>query len=144
MSGPPGGTSPFWLSHHHPEEYGRTLRIGGVRVCARCLGTYPALFTVLALQFALSMPLMWPGDEALAVVLLLPALLDWAHGRFRPSSGSNAWRFATGVLLGIALGRTLFVHLQRPFPRALLVQAGLVTAVALPVIFATWRRRPGA
>jgi uncharacterized membrane protein len=140
----PGGPDPFWLSHHPPEEYGRTFRIGGVHVCARCLGTYPVLFAALAAQFVFRVPLAWEGDQVLAVALVLPALLDWAHGRFRPWSGTNALRLATGVLLGAGLGRTLYVHLQRPFPRALLLQMAVVTAVALPVIFATWRRRPGA
>ncbi len=144
MSGHRGGTSPFWLSHHHPEEYGRTFRICRIHVCARCLGTYPVLLSIIAVQFALAAPLSWVGDEVLAASLLLPALLDWARGRFDPSSGTNGWRFGTGVLLGISLGRVLYVHLQRPFPRALLVLMALVTAVALPVIFATWRRRPGA
>jgi hypothetical protein len=44
------------------------------------------------------------------------------------------------VLLGLALGRSLQVHVQRPLPAVLLAQAALVTAVALPVILATYRR----
>ncbi len=137
------GVAPFWLSHHPPHEYGRTFRLGGVHVCARCLGTYPVLFAVMAAQLGLAAPLTWPGDEIVAVALLVPALLDWSWGRFRPEAGSNAQRLLTGALLGVGLGRTLYVHLQAPFPRALLIQAGLVTAVALPVIFASWLRRSG-
>jgi hypothetical protein len=97
----------------------------------------------LALQFALHSPLASQADPLLAVGLLAPALADWAVGQFRPRSGSNPWRTLTGALLGISLARTLFVHLQRPFPLWLLVQAALVTAVALPVILATYRRRRG-
>lgn len=131
----------FWLSHHHPEEWNRTVVLGGVRLCARCLGTYPVLFAAIAVQFALAAPLVWRGDVALAVALLLPALVDWALGRFRPQRGSNALRFATGALLGLALGRTLYVHLVRPLPTALWVQAAVVTAVAVPVILATYGRQ---
>ena len=46
--------------------------------------------------------------------------------------------------LGLALGRSLYVHVQRPLPGVLLAQAALVTAVAVPVILATYRKpRPG-
>lgn len=130
----------FWLSHHHPEEWNRTYLFGGVRICARCLGTYPVMFAAIALQFALKAPLTWESDGVLAVGLLLPALFDWAYGRFLPHSGSNLWRTVTGVALGIALARTLYIHIQRPLPFWLLVQVGVVTAVSVPVILATYNR----
>ena len=131
---------PFWLSHHHPDEYVRTLKLGPLRVCARCLGTYPTLFAALAAQIATRAPLEWRFDGPFSLGLLLPALVDWALGRFRPKAGSNAVRLITGVLLGMALGRTLYVHLRSPFPLWLVVQAAVVTAVAVPVMFATLRR----
>ncbi|MBX5481994.1 MAG: DUF2085 domain-containing protein [Myxococcaceae bacterium] len=132
---------PFWLSHHPEAELARTYRLGGVHVCARCLGTYPVLFSAIALQIAVRAPLRWRWDGLVAVGLLLPALLDWAYGRFRPLAGSNAWRTGTGVLLGLALGRTLYVHFRSPLPLWLLVQAALVTAVAVPVIVLRLRRQ---
>jgi uncharacterized membrane protein len=135
--------SSFWLSHHRPDELNRCYAFGQVHVCARCLGTYPVLFAVFLIQFARHAPLSHPLEVPMVVVLTLPALLDWAYGRFRPEGGSNALRTATGVLLGVALGRTLFVHVQRPMPVALRVQLLLVTAVAGPVILATYRRRRG-
>ncbi len=130
----------FWLSHHHPPEYHRTVVLGGVRVCARCLGTYPTMAVVIAVQLAVRAPLAWAFDGPWAIALLLPALVDWSVGRFRPASGSNARRAATGVALGLALGRTLYIHLQRPLPLWLLVQAIVVTAVAVPVILVSYRR----
>ncbi len=130
----------FWLSHHPPEELDRTWNVGGVHVCARCLGTYPVLFAAIAVQLALHAPLEHPLDIPFALGLLAPALADWAYGRFRPHAFPNAWRTFTGVLLGLALGRTLFIHLQRPLPLPLLLQMGLVTGVATPVILATYRR----
>ncbi len=133
----------FWLSHHHDDELHRTYALGGARVCARCLGVYPVMFAGIALQIAQRAPLQWPGswDVVVAIGLLLPALIDWAVGRFRPHWGSNAVRTVTGVLLGIALARTLYVHLRDPLPPLLLAQAGLVLLVALPVLGVTWRRR---
>ena len=73
--------------------------------------------------------------------LTLPALVDWAVGRFRPAGGSNAVRTLTGVLLGVALGRSLFVHLQKPLPPVLVWQAALVAVVALPVLLMTYGGR---
>jgi uncharacterized membrane protein len=124
----------FWLSHHHEDELSRTYAFGGIRVCARCLGTYPTLLAVIAAQFAVRAPLNHRADLPIAVLLFLPALIDWAVGRFRPSSGSNLWRTGTGVLLGIALGRTLYVHFQRPLPLGLLIQMSLALLVAAPVL----------
>ncbi len=134
----------FWLSHHHPDEDNRTYVLGGVRVCARCLGTYPVMLTTLVGLFVLRAPREWRWDVPVVLGLTLPALVDWAVGRFRPASGSNALRTLTGVLLGLALGRSLQVHVQWPLPPVLLAQAALVTVVAVPVILATYRRpRPG-
>ena len=133
----------FWLSHHHDDELNRTYAFGSVRVCARCLGTDPVLFAVFFVQFALRAPLSVEHETPIVIALTLPALIDWAYGRFRPQSGSNAVRTVTGILLGLALARTLFVHVQRPLPPALLAQLALVTVVAGPVILATYRRRRG-
>ena len=128
----------FWLSHHHEEEYNRTYLLGGVRVCARCLGTYPVLLAVLVALFTVRAPLSWEWDVPVVLGLTLPALVDWAVGRFRPAGGSNAVRTLTGVLLGVALGRSLFVHFQKPLPPVLVWQAALVAVVALPVLLMTY------
>jgi uncharacterized membrane protein len=130
----------FWLSHHHPDEFDRCYDFGGIKVCARCLGTYPVLFAGIAAQFALGAPLQLPLELPLAVLAVAPALADWALGRFEPHRYSNLWRSATGILLGLGLSRSLYVHLQRPFPLMLLAQLALVTAVATPVILKTYRR----
>jgi uncharacterized membrane protein len=128
----------FWLSHHHEEEYNRTYLLGGVRVCARCLGTYPVLLAVMVALFKARAPLSWEWDVPVVLGLTLPALVDWAVGRFRPGGGSNAVRTLTGVLLGVALGRSLFIHLQKPLPPVLVWQAALVAVVALPVLLMTY------
>lgn len=131
----------FWLSHHHEDELHRTYSILGLRICARCLGTYPVLLAAIVVQARVRAPLSWRYDPHWTLLLPLPALADWAYGRFRPFAGSNAVRSATGVLLGLALGRTLYVHFLSPWPTWLLGQAALVTAVALPVILLTYGRR---
>ncbi len=130
----------FWLSHHHADEHHRTYLIGRARLCARCFGLYPLLALGLLLQFRTGAPLHWRLDTPFVLALTLPALLDWAVGRFRPHVGSNPFRSATGALLGIALARSLYVHLQSPWPTAMVLQAALVIAVALPIILKTYRR----
>jgi uncharacterized membrane protein len=112
-----------------------------LRICARCVGTYPVLAAGLVLQLALGVPLVWSGDPFWALLLPLPAVVDWAWGRFDPSRGTNLLRTFTGGLLGLALARTLFIHFQRPFPLWLLAQGALVTAVAVPVILLTYKGR---
>jgi uncharacterized membrane protein len=116
--------------------------VGPFRICARCLGTYPVLATFLAAQFSARAALAWPWDGAWAIGLLLPALVDWAIGQFKKDWGTNLLRTGTGVSLGLALGRTLYVHVQHPFPAWLLAQMALVTGVAVPVIL-TRRKRKG-
>ncbi len=133
----------FWLSHHHHDELDRCYRVGALHVCARCLGTYPVLFAALVAQFALHAPLSHPLDVLLGAGAVLPATLDWAWGRFHPHAFTNLWRTTTGVLLGLGLGRSLFIHLQQPWPQVLLAQSAVVTVVAVPVILATYLRRSG-
>ena len=100
------------------------------------------MLLALVAQVAERAPVSHPLDLPIGLALILPATVDWAVGRFKPSSGSNAWRTATGVFLGLGLARSLFIHVQRPLPLLLLAQAALVTLVGVPVILATyWRRK---
>ena len=124
----------YWLSHHPPEEFDRTWQVGRLHVCARCAGVYPVLFVALFLQFRLGAPLQLRLDGLMGVALIMPAVLDWAYGRWRPHAGSNVWRTFTGVLLGAALARSLYVHLQRPFPPILLAQLSMVGVVVVGVL----------
>ncbi len=107
-------TAAFLLAHHYPEDYGRCYAIGGRRICARCIGLYPVLLAVLASELALRMTAVQPWEPFAIGVLTLPALADWARGRFDPSSGTNPVRTLTGVLLGIALARTVYLNMVAP------------------------------
>jgi uncharacterized membrane protein len=114
--------------------------LGRTFVCARCLGLYPTLAATLLAQGVLKAPLHEGAEVWLGLALAVPATVDWAFGQFRPRAFSNPWRTFTGVLLGLSLGRSLFVHLQSPFPLLLWVQLSLVTVVAVPVILVTYLR----
>jgi len=133
-------STPFLLAHHPPEQDHRCVRVAGLHLCARCLGIYPVMFAVIGAQIACHAPLRWPNDTYLAFLLPAPALLDWIRGRFDPLSGSNLSRVASGILLGISLGRTLYLHLISPgFPLAMAQLAGVGAIVAV-VELLVWRR----
>ncbi len=97
------------------------------------------MFAALAAQFVFAFPLQHRLDIPLGVVFILPAVIDWALGRFQPHRFSNPWRTFTGALLGLGLARSLFIHVQQPFPRVLVVQGALVSVIVLPVLFVTYR-----
>jgi uncharacterized membrane protein len=130
----------FWLSHHAPEQVSRCYRFGQTFVCARCLGVYPVLVAAVLFQGVLKAPLHTEADVWLGLALAAPATADWAYGQFRPQAFSNLWRTFTGILLGVSLGRSLFIHFQAPFPALLQAQLSLVTAVAVPVILVAYLR----
>ena len=137
MTEPP--PAPFWLAHHYPEDYRRCYPIGSVRICARCAGLYPALLAGLALQIGLGATTRWPREEWIVLALTLPAVADWAIGRFDPASGTNLIRSATGILLGVALSRTIYLNMVHPANwlsvthfAGLAVIAGIVEVLARP------------
>lgn len=133
--------TPFLLSHHSPADYHRCVRVGGWHVCARCLGLYPVLFAALAAQIALRAPLSHSWDSLIAFALPLPGLIDWARGRLWPLSGSNAGRLITGVLLGLSLARTLYLHLRAPWNPTTTAQMAGFLLIAAAVELVAWRRR---
>lgn len=132
---PPRLVHTFLLAHHRREQaerclqlpLGRRLRLA---LCARCLGLYPTLFTVLALQAATRPPGLGPLDWWLCLPGLAPALLDWGLSWLGRRRGTNAMRLATGVLLGISLGRGFFLYFHDPRSEIFWVQIGLLVAGA--------------
>jgi len=125
--------TPFLLSHHDPKDYHRCVRVAGLHLCARCLGLYPTMLAVIGVQVALRAPMSLPGDLFVAFLLPLPAMVDWARGRFAPSSGTTLTRMGSGVLLGIALGRTLYLHVRQPGWWLTMAQLGVLAAIFLVV-----------
>src|SRR5689334_15596394 len=101
------------------------------------------MFAAIAIQIGLRTPKVLEQDLLVALLLPLPALVDWARGRFDPRSGSNGVRLATGALLGVALGRTLYLHLRQPGHPLVMAQLGflLVVAALTEVISRPWRLR---
>jgi uncharacterized membrane protein len=125
--------TPFLLSHHYERDFGRCVRVFGLHLCARCLGLYPTLLAVIGVQIAVRAPLELPGDWWAAFLLPLPAMVDWARGRFDPTTGTTLTRMGSGLLLGIGLGRTLYLHMRRPGFALTMAQLGVLLAIFLVV-----------
>ncbi|MBK8480889.1 MAG: DUF2085 domain-containing protein [Proteobacteria bacterium] len=113
-----------------------------VAVCARCAALYSALLLIVALQLALRArlgPQPLP-DAALALGGAAPALLDWGSARLGGRSGRGR-RLWTGGLLGLALGRTLFLHWRDPPGELLAIQLALLLTGGATVERLRRRRR---
>jgi uncharacterized membrane protein len=135
----------FFLSHHRGNELHRCYAVRGKFFCARCVGLYPVLLLALTAQFVFHAPQKEMAVERwIALWLSLPAMIDWMLGQFWPHAFSNAWRTFTGGLLGLALGRMLYIHMREPFPMGLCWQllAGLVAV--LLVCLLKWAKLAGS
>lgn len=106
---------PFWLSHHRFAERHACFVCGPVFLCARCLGTYPVLLLVLAYQLRRPFaPPSLPADPFILYGLALPAVLDWSAGQLLRWRGHNGVRLVTGALLGVSLGRAVYMNMRHP------------------------------
>jgi hypothetical protein len=101
------------LSHHHPAQYDRCLRVGGCYVCRRCAVLYPAAFAVAALSRA---GWHWPAswDPLLLFVLPLPVTLELVLERLGRARYRPLRQMALTLLAAPALGRGLARYLARP------------------------------
>jgi len=123
------------LAHHRREQLQRCLLLplGGDRrlaLCARCTGLYPALAVALLLQALLRLGPAGAADWVLVLSGVFPALFDWGLSWLGRRRGSNALRLATGVVLGLSLGRGLWLYFRDPRCEVFWVQLGLLVAGA--------------
>lgn len=125
-------TTPLWLSHHHPPQYERCVRIGRRHVCRRCLVLYPVALLVAAASFSADLA---AADLWVLALLPLPTVIEWwlEHlGRIEYAAGRQT---ATTVLAAIALGRGFARYLDNPadlaFWAMVLIYGGSCAAIAL-------------
>ena len=126
------GVLDFLLAHHRPEEYDRCYELGGQHFCARCAGLYPALLLVLGLQLGGVVGAV-RAEWAVLFLLPVPAIFSWARRRLTGAAGSNPFATVTGALLGVALGRGLFLYLHDHGSVAFWAQAAGLVVVVLTV-----------
>ncbi len=129
------------LAHHNPAEAERCfqVRLPLVRrrlaICSRCSGLYPALAGAIVLQAALNARALGPADFWVSLVGIGPALVDWGLSWIGRRRGGNLLRFATGAVLGIALGRSIWLYFRDARSEVFWVQMGLLVAGALAFHF---------
>jgi uncharacterized membrane protein len=91
------------LSHHAPCDLDRTIGIGPVRLCTRCVGVFFGIIIGAATSNHVGVNSVFTWLALL--ILPLPAALDFSlHELSEKYRGNNRRRFATGVLLGLPLG----------------------------------------
>ena len=109
-------------------------------LCARCLGLYPVMFAALALQWVLDLGPAGRVDMLMTMGLAIPALLDWGEGVLDPRTGNNPRRLITGAMLGVALGRSLWLHAQDPQGELLWIQLFLLGAAGVAFLVVRYLR----
>lgn len=123
------------LAHHPRSQLQRCvlLPVGNRRlaICARCLGLYPTLLGVVALQMVLALGPLGLLDWWIALLGVLPAVVDWGLGRLDSGHGSNRLRVTTGLIAGVAMGRSFFLYLRDPMHEIFWVQIVLLVMAAL-------------
>lgn len=135
----------LFFSHHAPEQHDHCLLLplpGGRRLplCARCLGIYPMMLVVLALQLSGRLDLAWT-DPWLMIVLPLPTVVEFLLEQTGRIHGTNRLRILAGLPLGVALGRMFARYLLDPFdPVFWSIVAGYGGTCGLTAAFALRRR----
>ncbi len=108
----------FLLAHHSKSKSERCIHIPlagrSIAVCARCLGLYPALLGALFIQVILKLHQPCPWDYWISIGGIIPGLFDWGLNRLDASWGRNRWRFVTGFIAGLALGRSFLLYFIDP------------------------------
>ena len=97
----------LWLSHHHPDEYDRCVKVGENYVCRRCLILHP---TAIVVGFAFVAGLsLWPArfDPWLIWLLALPATADFVLEQLGVIGYSRTRQVVATALLAPAVGRGL-------------------------------------
>lgn len=127
-------TSKYLLSHHRQDEYYRCFELScrGKKyfVCSRCLGIYTGIACSLIYYFFISEKLL---PYLMIAALPLFALADWTVTSFGTYKGNNAFRFISGLLLGIAYFHGM-TELLLNFPDYRILAAGVFYAFAAAIL----------
>jgi uncharacterized membrane protein len=129
----------------HKQIHAFKIQINGriYYVCARCSGLYLGMFLgflisyIMLLYASIFYILDDLGTTLLAVLISLPAILDWTSQRLALRESRNAIRFGTALPTGFAFSWYLLS------PVSLLVKIPVLVAVLIfLIIFSYIDRRP--
>jgi uncharacterized membrane protein len=95
------------ISHHPPSQYDRTLRLGSVRVCARCSGLF--LGTVSSIAVVHFFPLQSIPSNTTILVVALPVLGLGIAAFVLNEAGIRVSNNYERLLFGLVLGSLLCV-----------------------------------
>ncbi len=130
---PERSDTPLLLSHHHPDQYDRCVRLGQRHICRRCLVLYPIALVALVVS-ASALGSDHVIDPIILVLLPLPAVVEWWLEHLHRVRYSPARQVAVTIPLAIALGRALARYLADPtdiwFWLVVAVYGGSCAAVA--------------
>ena len=124
------------LSHHAPCDYDRTWKVGGMRVCVRCLGMF--LGAVTGFLGGSYIPLRgFVMPTIMTLALVAPAAIDFsAHELHKRYKSNNARRFLTGVLFGISAGRVIVAaYCGKWIPLLLFVALCALIEITIAILF---------
>ena len=106
----------MFVAHHRASDIHRCLLLPWgqtqIAVCARCLGFYPALLAAIVVQVLTKAMSLGTYDWLVVFIGQAPVLADWGVGRLSDRRGSNATRVLTGVVGGVALGRSFYLYFR--------------------------------
>lgn len=130
---------PMWLSHHHPDQYDRCVRVPGPggrvgHVCRRCAVLYP-----LALLSAVVVLLLDPPPTGLVVamwLLPLPVMVEWVAEHLGRVTYAPTRQVVLTTIAAPALGVALAWHAESPFEPAAV--APVLTWAAVGAGSALW------
>lgn len=95
------------LSHHPSCDHDHTLLLAKIRLCTRCtLLLVGLLLAVVVPDIIVLSPNIY---LATAILLPLPAVVDFTIHELGYWKSSNYWRLVTGLLLGFACGNILTI-----------------------------------
>jgi len=136
----PEPDTPFFLSHHYPQDYDRCAVVGGLHVCRRCLVLYPV---ALVAGVAISIGSWWPDGVNAWVLWLfpLPGVIEFVLdnvGAIEYSPVRQSWLSAAGA---VAAGVGYTMYLDDTFDATVWAVVAVYTTVCVLGVIVGHRRR---
>jgi uncharacterized membrane protein len=131
----------FFLAHHSREDCNHkcyTLPFGKNRyyICSRCLGLYPVLLVMLAVDLGFGFEV---STSMRALVFWIFILYPWSHWArehyFQSSPGGKFLRSFTGMIAGVGIGVLLAGHFRQPWNQSFTFSIILLSVISFVVIF---------
>ena len=105
------------LSHHSEEYYNRTFTLSfrgkEIHFCARCSGVILIFFMAVCFELLANLKVDPTLSLVLAIIMVIPVLIDWGTQKLGYRESRNVIRFTTGGLLGVAISLLQYAYTLR-------------------------------